>query len=68
MSSDLHNISMEEIELFDSSSAEEDNEDPVLRKRPSIGVEQVDNEEFDFLDGVSELAILRSGRSFERVC
>lgn len=51
----------EEIEEFDSAPFE-DVEDPLLEKQRSVGVELVGNEEFDFLDGVSELATLTSGR------
>ena len=53
---------MDEIEQFDSE-ASEDRENPLLSEQPSIGVEQVGTDEFDFLDGISEVATLTSGKA-----
>ena len=49
----------EEILQFDSVPSD-DSDDPLLVNQ-GIEVELVDNEEFDFLDGVSELATLTCG-------
>ena len=50
---------MDDIEEFESSG---ESESPLLTKQHSLGIEKVDNDEFVFLDGVSELATLTSGR------